>query len=366
MTNEIPVINVTQEIIKIKNENPSIRDINCLIGCFEDTETVNEPVFCKTLTEAETIFGSDAQYDGNAALKQLFRDEAISGCLIVNCTSTTGSGDNINVNRNLTVSKMETAFGLVELIDFDMLTVASELTDAFIEKIAEFRDKRFKAKRPFGWVGVGTRTDTIGDGAYKTTSEKLGSGCRAFLTQPLGVNDEELTLVESGAYIAYLISTLEVGNSLTAKELPEVTSLGTSYTFATEDDGTPIDLGAKLVGHGFFVVRLIDALNNTYEVVNSANPDGLDLYIGRTTDYIVNDFALREFLGDKNNTPTHDLIKMECNRLYNKFKNTLGLIEGMTYNVEKTGPKTVNVNIVELNFADVITRINLSIAIKVE
>lgn len=53
MTNEIPNVTVTSEIVKIKKENPLIRDINCLIGCFEDYETVNTPVFCKTLTEAE-------------------------------------------------------------------------------------------------------------------------------------------------------------------------------------------------------------------------------------------------------------------------------------------------------------------------
>lgn len=157
-----------------------------------------------------------------------------------------------------------------------------------------------------------------------------------------------------------------MGNSLTAKVLNDVTSIGTSYTFTTADDGTPIDLGAKLVGYGFFVVRLIDALNNTYEVVNSANPNGLDLYIGRVTDYIVNDFALREFLGDKNINPTHDLIKMECNRLYTKFCKNLRLIEGINYTVEKEGPKKVNVIINELLFADIITKINLSIAIKVE
>lgn len=363
MTNEIPDVTVTSEIVKIKKENPLIRDINCLIGCFEDYDTVNTPVFCKTLTEAEKKFGSDAQYDGNAALKQIFRDDAISGCLIVNCTSSTGSGENININRNLTQAKIETAFGLIELIDFDMLYVATELTDSMIEKINEFRARRFKAKRPFGWNGVGTRnSDTL----YKTTSEKVGDGCRAFLTQPLGVKGDTLNLIESGAYITYLISTLPVGNSLTAKVLKDVTSIGTSYTFTTADDGTPIDLGAKLVGYGFFVVRLIDALNNTYEVVNSANPNGLDLYIGRVTDYIVNDFALREFLGDKNINPTHDLIKMECNRLYTKFCKNLRLIEGINYTVEKEGPKKVNVIINELLFADIITKINLSIAIKVE
>ena len=35
MTNSIPDITVVSEIKKIKNDNPLIRDVVCLIGCFE-------------------------------------------------------------------------------------------------------------------------------------------------------------------------------------------------------------------------------------------------------------------------------------------------------------------------------------------
>lgn len=356
MANVIPDINVISEIKKINNTNPNLKDIKCLIGCFEDTETLDTPTFCKTLPEAEATFGDDDQYEGNAALKQIFRKD-ISGCLIVNCTSFSGSGSEATVNRNLTQSKIESALALVELIDFDILYFATELTDGMVEKIAAFCAARFEDKRPCGYVGVGTRTSAS---TYTTTSEKLGDWCYAFLTQTLNVGSEALTLNESGAYLANVIATLPVGNSLTAKVLPEVTGVGTSYTFAEGD------LGATLVQKGFFVVRLIDALNNTYEIVNSANPNGLDLYISRVRDYIVNDFALRQFLGDKNNNITHDLVSMECNRIYTKFKDTLGLIEGMTYFIEKEDSSTLNVVITELNFADVITKINVYITIKVE
>lgn len=127
-------IDVISEIKKINNTNPNLRDITCLIGCFEDTETLDTPTFCKTLPEAEAIFGDDDQYEGNAALKQIFHKD-ISGCLIVNCTTVSGSGSEATVNRNLTQSKIESALALVELIDFDILYFATELTDGMVEKI---------------------------------------------------------------------------------------------------------------------------------------------------------------------------------------------------------------------------------------
>lgn len=361
MVNPIPDITVVSEIRKIKNANPLIRDVTCLIGCFEDTETLNTPTLCKSLPEAEKIFGDDTQYDGNAALKQIFHKD-ISGCLIINCTTVTGSGENPSINTNLTEAKIRTALNLVRLIDFDLLYVACEYTDSILTVVDDFANSRFEDKRPFDYSAVGTRNS---EALYSTTAEKIGDRCAAFLTQPLGVNGEELTLIESGAYLTNLIATLPVGNSLTAKVLDEVTSLGTEYTFECNDDGTPKDLGAKLVGFGFFVVRLINALENTYECVNSAGPNGLDLYMTRVTTYIVNEFALRQALGEHNNI-SMELIKMECGRLYNKFIDTLGLIKDIVYTVEKEDAETVNVLISELIFAGIVTKINVYITIGVE
>ena len=71
MVNVIPDIHVTREIKKVKNNNPLIRDVVCLIGCFEDDTTTNTPVLCETLTDAETVFGDDTSVDANAALKQI-------------------------------------------------------------------------------------------------------------------------------------------------------------------------------------------------------------------------------------------------------------------------------------------------------
>lgn len=355
MTNTIPEINVISKIKKVTDTNPLIKDIVCLIGCFEDTETLT-PTFCESLQAAEEIFGDDDQYDGNAALKQIFRKN-ISGVLIVNCTSTSGSGSDVTVNRTLTQAKIEAALALVNLVDFDMLYCAVELTDGMIDKIAEFCANRFESKMPCGYIGAGTRANAS---SYTTTSGKLGDSCYAFLTQSVTLNEDELSLVEAGAYLTNVIATLPVGNSLTAKVLEEVTNIDTTYTFA---DG---DLGKTLVEKGFFVLRLVNALENTYEIVNSANANGLDLYISRVRDYIVNDFALREYLGERNNTVTMDLIGLECARLYSKFVDELAVIEDIGYVIEKASPSKVNVIINELTFAGVITEIDVYITIEVE
>ncbi|WP_407415802.1 hypothetical protein [Methanobrevibacter sp.] len=355
MTNPIPNIHVTNEIIRIRKENPLIRDIVCLIGCFEDTETLNTPVLCKRLTEAEAIFGSDTQYDGNAALKQIFHKD-ISGCIIVNCTTTTGSGDNITANRSLTVNKIETALNLVRLIDFDQVYCAVEYTDAIVESVDAFCNSRMESKHPCGYTAVGARTSAA---TYTTTAGKIGDQITAFLTQPLEVNGTMLSLVESGAYLTNLIATLSVGSSLTSKTLTEVTGVGVDYTF---DEG---DLGETLVGLGFFVVRLIDALNNTYECVNSATPNGLDLYMNRVRDYIVNDFALREALGEMN-TVSVDLITLFCGDLYTKFVRDLKLVKDIIYAIEKEDSKTIDVLLEDLVFADITTQINVKINIRRE
>ncbi len=349
MTNAIPIIKVSQEVKKITKSNSNLRDVVCLIGGFENV--LSEPTLYTTLSAAEADLGDDEDIDANLALKQVFRED-ISGVLAVDIT--TYSDD--TYDRTITTTNLETALESVASLEFDILYVCAELTDAMISVIDADAQSRFEDKIPYGYVGVGTRSSSSD---YTTTAGLLGDFCYAFLTQTLEVEDEELTLIESGAYLTNYIARLPVGNSLTAKVLPDVTAVGTTYTFGDSD------LGTSLVGLGFFVVRLINPLNNTYECVNSAGANGLDLYINRTRDYIVNDFALRQFLGERNNEATLDAIRMECNRLLTKFRDDLGIVENITYGVEEADTDTVNVVLNTIEFADIITEIDVYITIEV-
>jgi hypothetical protein len=153
---------------------------------------------------------------------------------------------------------------------------------------------------------------------------------------------------------------MSIGDSLTARTIPEITGINSEdvETFTEGDDG------AVLTGYGYLLFRLINATTNTYEAVNSANPNGVDVYISRVRDAIVNDFALRAYLGKQSNNLTLDLIKMECNRIATMFKE-LGLIENMSYVVEKKDSETVNVIINSIEFAGIITEIDVFITIEV-
>ena len=359
MTNVIPDIDVIQQVKRITNRNPNVRDVACLIGGFETDTNYLTPTFYETLASAENDLydGSESTLPAaNKVLRKLFGDDRISGVLVVNVSVKSGTAPNITWARSVTKTKLENSLAAVNAMEFDLLYVAEELTDELITVVDTDATARFADKKPYGWIGAATRANAS---AYTTTANKLGDFCYAFLTQPLEINGTTLTLLESGAWLTNYIAKLPVGNSLTAKVISEITGLGTSYTFAEGE------LGHTLVGLGFFVVRLLNPLENNYECVNSAGANGLDLYINRCRDYIINDFALRPFLGDKNNTPTIDGVKMECNRLNTKFVSDLAVAENINYGVEKEDSKTAVVSLNSIQFADILTKIKLYVTIEV-
>lgn len=359
MTNKEPEIIVKQEIKKIVNTNPYIHDLVCLIGAMETDANNNQPTLFTDIEAAREVYGTDVSIDGNSALEILLEGNELSGVLVVNITTMNGE----TAQRNLTENKLKDALNSLDLIDFDTLYVASDLTDAFIDKVKEFTDKRFKSKNPVGYTCAVNRTGTTAINLYKATAEKVGDFCYALINQKLNVDNEELTLIESGAFVTKQIALTPISDSLTAKEIPEITGLQDTYVFGKDGNGNDND-GKILTGVGYLLFRLINATTNTYEAVNSANHNGLDLYISRSRDVIIKEFALRTFLGDKTKPKTIELVKMECNRLYSRFKD-LGLIEGMNYAVEKTGVDTVDIIINTIQFAGVITTINVSITIEV-
>ena len=354
MTNKIPKIEVKSEIKRISTGSPYIKDVVCIIGGFETATKSGEVFFAETLAKAEEQYRDDSETvlpDANKALIQAFRQD-ISGAIIVNVT-TESSG---TYSRTVTKAKLQAAVAALTDIEFDILYVVEDAADANIEVVAEFADDRFEAKKPFTWICTCTRNTKA---LYETTIAKVGDYCVAALTQPLEVDGTDLSLVESGGYLLNTIARLNVGYSLTAKVLDDVTDLGTVY-----DESTTPKL-SELVGMGYFVLRSINPLEGTYEVVNSANPNGLDMYMTRVLAYIVNEFALRKYLGERNNTATLNGISMECNRLLTMFRDDLQLVEGITYAVEKKDADTVDVILNTIQFSGIITEIDVAITIEV-
>ena len=354
MTNKIPIIKVTSEIKRISTSNPYIKDVVCLIGGFETDEKSGEVFFAETYDAAKEVLedGSASTLPAaNKALKQVFRRD-ISGAVIVNVT-TESSG---TYSRDVTKAKLQSAVAALNDIEFDLLYVIEDSSNDNLEVVADFAAARFEDKKPFTWIATVTRASKS---AYETTIGKVGDYCIAALTQPLEVNGTELSLEESGAYLTNTIARLNVGYSLTAKVLDEVTGLETIY-----DESTSVKL-SELVGMGYFVIRSINPLEGTYEVVNSANANGLDMYVTRVLTYIVNEFALRKYLGERNNTATLSGISMECNRLLTMFRDDLTLVENITYAVNKKDAETVDVILNTIEFSGIITEIDVAITIEV-
>ena len=354
MTNKEPIIKVKSEIKRIQQSNPFIRDVVCIIGGFETTYKSGEVFFAETYDAAKEVLedGSASTLPAaNKALKQVFRKE-ISGAIIVNVT-TESSG---TYSRDVTKAKLQAAVAALNDIEFNLLYVIEDSSNDNIDVIAEFRASRFEDKKPFDYITTCTRASKS---AYETTIGKVGDGCIAALTQPLFIEGEELSLEESGAFLLNTVARLSVANSLTAKVLDEVTDLGTVY-----DESTTPKL-SELVGMGYFVIRSINPLEGTYEVVNSANANGLDMYVTRVLTYIVNEFALRKYLGERNNTATLEGIKMECNRLLTMFRDDLKLVENITYAVQKNGAETVDVILNTIEFSGIITEIDVAITVEV-
>lgn len=354
MTNKIPIINVKSEIKRINQSNPYIKDVVCLIGGFETATKSGEVFFAETLAKAEEQYGSDITVPANAALKQVFREE-ISGAIIVNVTTES----NGNYSRDVTLGKLKSAVAVLTDIEFDLLYVIEDSSNDNLEEIAKFAADRFEAKKPFTWVATLTRNTKT---TYETSISKVEDYCIAALTQPLEVNGEDLSLTESGAYLLNTIARLNIGQSLTAKVLDEVTGVATVYDeSATGSDPKLSDM----VGLGYFVIRSINLLEGTYEVVNSANANGLDMYITRVLTYIVNEFALRKYLGERNNKATLNGVNMECNRLLTMFRDDLQLVENITYAVQKKDAETVDVILNTIEFSGIITEIDVAITIEV-
>lgn len=351
MTNKVPIIKVNQEIKKVSTSSPYIHDLVCLIGAMEETTSYLEPTLVTTIEEARTKFGDDVTIAGNSALEQILGDNTVSGVLVVNITNTSGD----TIQRNLTATKLADAITALDLIDFDILYVADDLTDTFIETINTFAESRFENKNPFGYVTAVSRANVT---AYTTTAGKVGDYCYAIINQKLNIDEDELSLIESGAFVTKLIATSPITESLTATVIPDITGLQDVYTFGTGEDG------ATLTGAGYLMFRLINATTNTYESVNGANNNGLSLYISRVRDYLVREFSLRQFLGDPSNDKTIALIKTECARIKNYFIG-LELIDDMEYDIQEKDAETVEVIINSIQFAGVITEIDVYITIEV-
>ena len=349
MTAKVPIIKIFNRK-SAKSGGTGDAGKIAVIGAFKTTET--QPKLFTSLADAQTTFGSDDTFDGCAALPYLFGNGATS-LLCVN-VSTESSGtwtktvDATNLASSLTKIKGE---------DWDILFVAAPITDAFIVLIDQYLAATWEMKYPAGFVGALTGQT---DAANITTAASAGDHCYGLITQQFTVNGTQLSVLNSAAYYCGLIAGMRVANTMTMKTLPGVTAVSPELSFETGG------AGKALLEAGITTVKCVNRNSSRYVVVNSEQPNGLDLYVNRGRDYVIKALALHDFLGERNRELTLNDIKFEVDRVKKECIDTYDICKDIQYTVEKKNADCVDIHITSLLFDGIITEIDVYVTVEVE
>lgn len=361
MSAKIPFIHVYMKRAP-KKKTPGMAGRIAVIGAFETGG--ENPIYCDSIEDAYDKLGTDTTgYNGNKVLEYLFRNtdldhKGCDGIIAVNITTVDTSGETPVIQKDLTPEKLASALAKIKRERFDILFIANILDNNTLTNIKPFLADRILNKLPVGYIGAIANTTKE---QYLATKELVEDSCYGIIAnQTVTLDGKSLDLLETSAYYCGLIAGMNVGYSFTQKTLPDVTAISPEYTFETGD------LGTSVVLNGFTAFDCYDRENSTYIVVNSEQPTGLDLYINRVRDYVIREFALHDFLGEKNRPKTHDQIMQEIGKVKKECIENLELLEDIVYDIEKVSPSCVNIYIRSLLFAGVITEINVYVTLEVE
>ena len=352
MTAKIPTIKVYNRKVPIENGTGEAGKI-AVIGAFDST--ITDPALFTDYASAKAVLKDSEGFDGCDCLPYLFQNGATS-VLAVNIT--TWSEDSTPVaSKTITSEKLSAALAKIKGEDWDILFICAAMTDAFIAIIDAYLNATFEMKCPAGFVAALTAQT---DQANITTAGLAGDHCYGLINQRFTVNGVQLSIVKSAAWYCGLLAGMSVGNTMTMKTLPGVTKVQPELSF--ESGGN----GKALLEAGITTARCVNRNVGRHIVVNSEQPNGLDLYINRVRDYVVKNIALHDFLGERNRTATLEEIKQEVARVRYECVNTLDLCKDIVYTVEKKSADTVDIHITSLLFDGIITEIDLYITVEVE
>lgn len=305
-----------------------------------------DPQNVNTEDEAKTVLGTDTtNYPALKCVELLFK--GATSLLTINMTVPGDTPD-----KTISALKLGQALNTVLLEKFDSIFVADSISDELLAVVKAFDATRHEDKRPFDFVGVGTRSN---ESAYTTSAALMPRSCN-FITQTL----DTYSLVETGALIAGLVAGNVLDKSLTNMTVPDVDSIGTEYTFGSTD------LGYALVSLGYTVFKMTSRLDGDVKIVNGRQFNKYDGYINRVTGAIIRDYKLEDYLGSKNNNVTLIGVNAECARIKNKFCKALGFVKDIEYFVEKANAECVVIKLTKIIFDGVITQIDLYYTIELE
>lgn len=352
MTAKVPKVHVYRKKTPKSAGNGEAGKI-AVIGAFDSEVTT--PQLFTNLDDAQTALGTDTAFDGCACLPYLFMSGATS-LLCVNVTTWSDANPPV-ATKTIDATNLAAALAKIKGEDWDILFVCGALTDAFLSIIDSYLEATWEMKYPAGYIGALTGAS---DAANIASAGNAGEHCYGLLTQQLTVNGVQLSALLSAAYYCGYIAGLKVGATMTMKTVPYVTAVSPELSFETGG------AGKALLEAGITTLKCANRNSARYIVVNSEQPNGLDLYVNRVRDYVVKSLALHDFLGERNRPATLDEIKHEVDRVKLNCVKTLDLLKDIEYTVEKRSAECVDINITRLLFDGLITEINVYVTVEVE
>jgi len=351
-----PKIVVRQQAVTTQNTSvPGQAGRIAVIGAFDSEVTTLTSV--NNSRSAHTIFGTmgtEGNFKGTDAIDNLFY--GASELLVVNITTWSDATPPV-ASTTITAEKLAAALAKLENEEFDMLFIADDLSDSLQTTVTTWLDAEFQKKFCHGQVVQMSRANAS---AYTTSVATVNDNVYYINTQQLTINGTLQSLNRSTAYIAGLIAGMDVNRSLTAKTIPNVSAVSPEYLTASGE------LGAALLSLNIPFIACRNRNNNVYYCVNSELPDELDLYINRVRDYVINRIAVETYLGEPNSEQTLSGIKNVVDTIVHECVDTLGLLTGIEYSVEKASSTCVNVILEKLIFDEVITEIDIYYSIEVQ
>ena len=321
-----------------------------VIGAFKTTET--QPQLFTSLAAAKREFGTDSTFDGCVCMPQLF----MSGATSVLAVNVSTQSEDV-WTKTLDSAKLTAALAKIKGEDWDLLFVCAPLSDALIAIVDAYLDATYEMKYPAGYVGALTGAT---DAANIATAELAGTHCYGLVTQQGRVSGDTMSVLKFAAYYAGLIAGMSVGDTMTMKTVPYLTKVIPELSFDTGG------AGKALLEAGITTFKCVDRNTGRCVVVNSEQPNGLDLYVNRVRDYVVKELSLHEFLGERNSETTLNEIKHEVDRVKAECVSTLNLLKDIEFNVEKIDARTVQINISKLIFDGIITEIDVYVTVEVQ
>lgn len=350
-----PKIEVIEEAVNINDSVPGMASSIAVIGAFNST--ITDLTSVQSDTQAHQLFGTTETVDdfkGTDTIDYLFI--GASDLLVANITTWTDA-ETPEPETTLTNAKLESALAKLKNQEFNILMIAEELTDEAQTMVTTWLANEFKGKFPHGQVLSFSRQNAQ---AYTTSVATLRNNVYYPNTQRINWYGTLLSLNQSTALMAGLIASRDINRSLTAKILDGVT--GVSPLYNTEAG----EIGAKLLELN---IPFIDSRNprlNKYICVNSKLPNGLDLSINRSRDYILSRLEVETQLGEQNGDLTMETLNSIVESVREEAINTLQLCKDIKYHIERVSSECVDIVIDKIIFDGIITEIKIHYSVEVQ